>query len=232
MRPDPGRAGRSAQREHDRRASNRRATVLARHPVVGRWWLAVTGEPATTRSWAAGAMGERVVGGRLDALAGRGVVTLHDRRVPGRRGNLDHVAVGPAGVFVVDAKQLHGARVSVRRATGLLVPGPARLRIAGRDRTAMVDAMAWQVAAVQRALATLSGNRAEPGPRVVRVPPVQPVLALVAGRWPATAGVVHLGDVCVVRPRHLARVVGRAGPLAPGDVLRVATHLSQALPPA
>ena len=41
------------------------------------------------------------------------VWTLHDRRVPGTRGNIDHIVVGPAGVFVIDAKNYQG-KIEVR----------------------------------------------------------------------------------------------------------------------
>ncbi|MEW5990840.1 MAG: nuclease-related domain-containing protein [Chloroflexota bacterium] len=32
----------------------------------------------------------------------------HDRRVPGTRGNIDHIIVAPASVFVVDARAYVG----------------------------------------------------------------------------------------------------------------------------
>lgn len=63
-------------------------------------------------AWTAGAEGERLVGATLDELDGW--VVLHDVRWPGRpRANLDHVAIGPGGVVVVDAKNWSG-EVSVR----------------------------------------------------------------------------------------------------------------------
>jgi hypothetical protein len=33
---------------------------------------------------------------------------LHDLAVPGSRANLDHLVIGPGGVFVVDSKQYRG----------------------------------------------------------------------------------------------------------------------------
>jgi hypothetical protein len=35
-------------------------------------------------------------------------VVLHDLAVPGSRANLDHLVIGPAGVFVIDSKQYRG----------------------------------------------------------------------------------------------------------------------------
>ncbi len=64
-------------------------------------------------AWEAGAEGERLVANELARLLGPWRV-LHDRLLrPGRsKVNLDHVAVGPGGVFLIDAKHWSG-RVSV-----------------------------------------------------------------------------------------------------------------------
>jgi hypothetical protein len=35
-------------------------------------------------------------------------VVLHDLAVPGSRANLDHLVIGPGGVFVIDSKQYRG----------------------------------------------------------------------------------------------------------------------------
>lgn len=56
-----------------------------------------------------GAMGERRVAEALEQLPSDWFV-LNDRRWPGRsRANIDHVVVGPGGVFVIDAKNWSGA---------------------------------------------------------------------------------------------------------------------------
>ena len=63
--------------------------------------------------WERGAEGEVAVARALEALPD-GWVVLHDLAWPGRaRANLDHVVVGPGGVFVVDAKNWSG-RIEVR----------------------------------------------------------------------------------------------------------------------
>ena len=60
-------------------------------------------------AWEAGALGERRVAQALSALAPEWLV-LHDRLLmPGRaETNLDHVVVGPAGVFLIDSKNWAG----------------------------------------------------------------------------------------------------------------------------
>lgn len=61
------------------------------------------------QAWAAGAEGERLVAASLAPLELDGWILLHDVRWPGRdRANLDHVAVGPGGVVVVDSKNWSG----------------------------------------------------------------------------------------------------------------------------
>ncbi len=146
--PDLGVAGRSAQQEHDRRAAARVRRVREQHPVIGGALLTIFGDPQSTRAWADGAQAERAVGRRLDALADRGVVTLHDRRVPGSSANIDHIVVGPSGVYVIDAKYRETGRVQVRRSGGLLRPGSAQLWVGGRNCTGFISNMAKQVALV------------------------------------------------------------------------------------
>ena len=46
--------------------------------------------------------------GCLASWSGRGWAILHDLAVPGSRANLDHLVIGPGGVFVIDSKQYRG----------------------------------------------------------------------------------------------------------------------------
>lgn len=62
--------------------------------------------------WLRGAEGEKRVGAILDDLAADGWHVTHD--VSLGRGNIDHVLVGPGGVFTVETKA-HRGRVSVDR---------------------------------------------------------------------------------------------------------------------
>lgn len=63
--------------------------------------------------WEKGAEGEKAVAAAL-ATFGDDWVILHDVRWPGRRfANIDHIAIGPGGVFVIDAKNWSGA-ITVR----------------------------------------------------------------------------------------------------------------------
>src|SRR4029077_12190747 len=90
-------------------------------------------------AWAYGAQGERALGGLLNRLRDDGMSVLHDRRIPSSRANIDHIVVGPAGVFVVDAKNYKG-RVE-RRARGGFFSTDYRLFVGGRDNTALIAGM-------------------------------------------------------------------------------------------
>lgn len=73
--------------------------------------------PAYIENWKTGSEGERRTALELAPLRRRGYVLLHDlpdRRGEEqvRRGNIDHVVIGPGGVFLVDSKYL-GGEVSI-----------------------------------------------------------------------------------------------------------------------
>lgn len=75
-------------------------------------------------SWERGAEGERATAALLDRLTAYGWVVLHDLAWPGRpRANLDHVVIGPGGLFVIDTKNWSGI-VKVR--DGVLWQGSRR----------------------------------------------------------------------------------------------------------
>jgi hypothetical protein len=59
-------------------------------------------------AWRRGAAGERRTARLLGPLERHGWVVLHDLAVPGSRANIDHLVIGPAGVFVIDSKQYRG----------------------------------------------------------------------------------------------------------------------------
>jgi hypothetical protein len=59
-------------------------------------------------AWRRGAAGERRTARLLGPLERQGWVVLHDLAVPGSRANIDHLVIGPGGVFVIDSKQYRG----------------------------------------------------------------------------------------------------------------------------
>jgi hypothetical protein len=59
-------------------------------------------------AWRRGAAGERRTARLLDPLERHGWAILHDLAVPSSRAILDHLVIGPGGVFVIDSKQYSG----------------------------------------------------------------------------------------------------------------------------
>jgi hypothetical protein len=59
-------------------------------------------------AWRRGAAGERRTARLLKPLERHGWAVLHDLAVPGSRANLDHLVIGPGGVFAIDSKQYRG----------------------------------------------------------------------------------------------------------------------------
>ena len=62
--------------------------------------------------WRRGAEGEERVGQILEGLSADGWHVIHD--VSFGRGNIDHIAIGPGGVFTVETKS-HAGRISIDR---------------------------------------------------------------------------------------------------------------------
>jgi hypothetical protein len=216
---DRGHAGASAAREYRRRQANREARTRRRHPWIGGAMLALSTPPQHERAWASGARGEESVARSLERrTAGGPVVILHDRRMPAGHGhaNIDHLAVAPRGVFVIDAKAIHG---KVRVSTPLL--GEAKLIVAGRARTKQLDGLDRQVAAVREALA-------EAGRGDV---PVSGVLCFTKADLPLL-GSTEIRGHRLHHCRGTARKLNRSGPLTPDAIASIARQLAIAFPSA
>jgi hypothetical protein len=148
---DRGTAGASAAREWQRRHERRETDIRVQHKHLGGLLLALSSDPQSTTAWATGAHGEEAIGRSLDLLREDGVAVLHDRRIPGSKANIDHLAICQAGIFVVDTKHYKG-RVEQRNVGSWLKPD-LRLYVGGRDRTKLLAGMTAQVEAVRQALA-------------------------------------------------------------------------------
>jgi hypothetical protein len=61
------------------------------------------------RTWQRGAQGERRTARLLDRLTRDGSVVFHDLAMPGSDANVDHLVIGPTGLFVIDSKQWTGS---------------------------------------------------------------------------------------------------------------------------
>jgi len=108
-----------------------------------------------------GARGEEHVGELLDRLADGTWRVIHDASLG--HGNVDHIAIGPAGVFTVETKS-HPGPVHVRRVHGAILSqaqaqGKAIERVTGLQvQPLVVFSRAW----VDRPLARRKGVRVVP----------------------------------------------------------------------
>jgi hypothetical protein len=75
--------------------------------VAAGWGLRFKPSPDAV-AWRRGAAGEQRTARLLAALERHGWAVLHDLAIPGSRANLDHLVIGPGGVFVIDSKHYRG----------------------------------------------------------------------------------------------------------------------------
>lgn len=202
--------------------SNRREAVveLPRPGVAGQWAMRealAAQEDAPPRSLAARvfglsplsssgrgayrtALGERSVGNELDRL-GPGWHVLHAIEVGENGAHLDHLVIGPAGVFIVEPAVHPGATVWV----------DSRAFLAGDHRHPYIRTMEYEIGRVERLLGGSVGAPLE----------VSGILAVVDPRQ-LTVGAPHR-DVEVMRSSALVRWLrSRPARLSPTEVDRIA----------
>jgi hypothetical protein len=173
------------------------------------------------KRWTTGAEGERTI---AEMLARRcpHVPVLHDLRIPHSRANIDHIAVAASGVYVIDTKRYRG-KIEVSRS----LFGPAKLRIAGRDRTSLIDSLERQLAAVRAALAELGEDV-----------PVHGCLCFVAPEGLLADVGLPILQTPRIRgfplfyPRRLAKHLNARGAVAPERAAEIAAGLAGRLAPA
>jgi hypothetical protein len=203
-----------AEREdHARRKLGRLGVLLAR----------VVDEPQSTRAWKTGAEGEECAANRLTKLlAGTQVKLLHDLRLPGHgAANIDHLAIGPGGITVIDTKNYSG-KVTTERVGGLFSERRTLLKVAGRDRTHLIDGIEKQIEVVRVVM-----NLVSPAPVEVRG-----ALCFVNPDGLPWFGSQSARGILIDGTRGVVKLARRRGPLDEDEVARLCHALSAALPPA
>ena len=154
-----------------------------------------------------------------EALAKRcrpGVRLLHDRKQHRGRANIDHLAVTPTGVWVIDAKRYAGQKIRVEKP----LFDTAKLVIAGRDKTKLVDGLMRQVETVRAVIDEIA-----PGT------PVHGAFCFVDGDVPLL-GTREIRGLPILNRRSLAKRLGADGPVTDEAVAALATALADRFPPA
>jgi hypothetical protein len=157
------------------------------------------------RSWQRGAHGERHTARLLRRLARDGFVIFHDLAMPGSDVNVDHLVIGPTGVFVIDSKQWTGQ--VHQTADGLAWHNHYRL-----DRT--LDTGRWETETVSRLL----GTRA--------------TALLCVHRAHVHGGALHAQGVAIVPAGGLRDALGQDRVLSDADVQLLAAAARLRLRPA
>ena len=214
---DPGQPGASLDREHERRKHRRERRTREAHPHIGGLLLALGSAPRHESVFQQGAIAERAV---AESLANRtdrdSVITLHNRRMPGGRGDIDHLAVTPTGVWVIDTKDWSGKVVIDKPWFGT-----PRLLIRGRDCTKLIVGLERQITAVSTALDG-AGDEAIA---------VQGALCFTEADLPMLKTQTFRGHLLLYR-KALAKRLNASGSLSQATIEHVARYLASAFPPA
>jgi hypothetical protein len=216
-----GQAGASALREYERRHAKREDHARQTLGGFGVLLARVIDEPQSTKAWQQGGNAEVRAGDRLTKLLkDRGVRLLHDRRVPRHGGaNIDHIAIGPAGVLVIDTKS-HKGKIKTDRVGGLFSPRRTVLLINGRDQTKLIDGVERQIGYVRDALNGSADDVQIQGALCFPSPDGLPFAQL------------RVREVVVDGPKRIAKLARRPGPLNPETIDQIWQRLASAFPEA
>jgi hypothetical protein len=227
QRPERGEAGRSARRESERKRERRLESTSPKSGLA-RLFAALLGpsakekrQIAEEKHWTAGADGEQLLAESLTRRCPE-VLMLHDRRMPNSRANIDHIAIAASGVYVIDAKRYDG-KIEVLKP----LFGTPKLKIAGRDRTRLVDGLGEQVVAVGAVLSAVAPD--------VRVRGCLCFLApegFMSDSGLPVLRTLKFKGYPLYYPRRLARRLNRRGALTPDRARMIHAHLGASLQPA
>ncbi|GAA2419877.1 hypothetical protein GCM10010404_92860 [Nonomuraea africana] len=236
--PRPDRAGASAEAHYRAQLAATRSrrlaarTVLALVAGAAAWWLlgwqaaliaaALAAAADAVRQWRThssvaawrkGAAGERATARLLRSLELAGYTVLHDRRLPRGRANVDHLVIGPTGIFCVDSKRWD-RRTQIHGRGGTL--------FIGRQPAAkVVRPLEYEARAVTQVLRQATG-------RAVEVGAVVAVHGAKMPRWRT----LTVNGIPLLRARQLHRWIIRHPPrFDAAEVAKLAAVCDRALPP-
>lgn len=141
--------------------------------------------PFESLVWAKGIDGEKAAAEYLAPLEAEGFIILNNRRIPGAKGDIDHLVVGPTGVFPIETKNW-GGKLEVHN---------ERLFVGDQDRTWALEQLYREALAVQVALGDeLTRHRVT----------VSPVLCAIGG---VARGSRSAAGVLITDGRDLAKLL-------------------------
>jgi hypothetical protein len=220
-RPEAGKAGTSAATEGQRRKQKRVEDARRRYGDHAAAVAEAMAERDTAASWTKGSEGESRLAAFISREVGEAVIPLHDRLIPGTRGNIDHIFVAPTGVWVVDAKAYKGK--VVQREIGPIWRRDNEVIVGGRNQTKLATGVEKQVDAVLAAL------RGDPS---VKGAPVWAVLCFLDSEWGLFDLPFQIRSVWVMYPGALRKRLKKKGSLSRDAMEHIARRLDLSLPPA
>ena len=215
--PGGGEAGASARRIYEGKRRRREERIEEKWGVAAGLVKFFSKEPQSTKAWVKGSDEERRLATLLAKAVDDKAVLLHDRRIPRSQANIDHIAVAPSGIWIIDARDYKG-RVEQREVGGLF-KSDLRLYVDDRDRTKLVRGLARQIDSVLEALEEADV-------------PIDAALCFVDAEWGFFSKPLRQGGVWITWPKRLCENIAAPGPLSPDDVAFFADRLASTLPPA
>lgn len=179
-----------------------------------------TDDPRTTNAWTLSTPGERRLATHLNRTLAGDAAVLHDRLVPGALDPIDHVVIGPTGIWVVVARSCSGT-VECRDRDSW-TGADDRLYVGGRNRTNLIVEATKQIAAVRRALDPAGHGGA----------PVNGVVCFTNAGWPPLSKTFQLDGVWVTDVKSMTRLVLSAQSFSDAAIDTAGTALRNQLPPA
>jgi hypothetical protein len=178
------------------------------------------GEAQHDATWRVGQIDHFVARDLESRTADDRVLWLHDRMRPGTvHASIDHLAIGPGGITVIDSKNLSG-KIRVSNAGGMFGPRMDTLLVNSRDHTALVSAVEEQIEAVRNILAMRGMPHVE----------VNGALCINNGEGLPLFRQLRVRGVLIDSTRAVASLAGRSGALNSETVAVAHAHLLSALP--
>jgi hypothetical protein len=218
---EPGVAGASAAAEGARRRDKTIEEVRRKHGDHAAEVAKEMAERDNVATWGKGSKGESRLAAFVEREVGDAVIPLHDRLIPGTRGNIDHIFVASTGVWVVDAKALKGK--VVQREVGPIWRRESHVYVGGRNRTNLTKSVEKQVAAVIAAL------RRDPD---LKGTDVYAGLCFLDSEWALLDFPFQVGFVWVMYPGALRKRLRKRGAVSRDKMERIARRLDLSLPRA
>lgn len=210
----PGQSLRAQQNaaRNERAAHNRDRYGSLLGPIV----TTVGKQSHTEKAYAAGAAGEERIGAIIDKTVTGTGLALHSRlpSPTATRGDIDHIAITPAGIYVIDSKNYaRNAIATTHRRTSITV--------GGHDGTKLLNGADKQRQRLTRALAGLNATDV----------PVTAIICFTTATGLGLRGRITVNDITITTAKRLPRLLATSGPYTNHDIAWLYQHLAQLFPP-